>query len=72
MNQQVVLAALWDYWPGDFRSALRAVDSVPFCVPRGAYTPEQEFKACILGVWQESVVWLLLWMLVLADEAKSR
>lgn len=70
VNQQAVLAALWDYCPGEFRSALWAMDSVHFRVPRGAHTPEQEFKACVLGVWQESVIWPLLWMLVPADEAE--
>jgi hypothetical protein len=69
-NQQEVLRALWDYCPGQFRSALWAMDSVHVRVPRGAHTPEQAFKACVLGVWQDSVVWPMLWMLVSPDEAE--
>ena len=69
-NQQVVLRALWEYCPGQFRSALWVMDSVHFRVPRGAHTPAQEFKACVLGVWQERVVWPLLWMFVSPDEAE--
>ncbi len=70
-NQQQVLRALWNYSPGQFQSALWAMDSVHFKVPRGAHTPEQAFKACVLGVWQESVVWPMLWMLVPPTEAET-
>lgn len=69
-NQQAVLRALWAYCPGQFRAALWAMDSVHFRVPQGAHTPAQEFKACVLGVWQNQVVWPLLWMFVGADEAE--
>jgi len=60
-NQQEVLRALWSYCPGEFRSALWVMDSVHFQVPAGAHTPAESFKACVLGVWQDSVVWPLLW-----------
>lgn len=56
-NQQAVLRSLWEYCPGQFQSRLWMMDSVHFRVPRGAHTPEQAFKACGLGVWQDSVVW---------------
>lgn len=69
-NQQAVLGALWDYCPGQFQSGLWAMDSVHFRVPRGAHTPERAFKACVLGVWQDSVIWPLVWMLVSPDEAE--
>jgi hypothetical protein len=69
-NQQAVLRALWDYSPGQFRSAVWAMDSVHFSVPRGAHTPAYTFKACVLGVWQASVVWPLLWQLVPAEQAE--
>jgi hypothetical protein len=69
-NQQAVLGALWDYCPGQFRSALWAMDSIHFRVPSGAHTPEMHFKACVLGVWQASVVWPVLWMLVPSEEAE--
>jgi hypothetical protein len=63
-NQMAVLAALKDYCPGEFLSGLWVMDSVHVHVPPGAHTPEQDFKACVLGVWQESTVWPLLWALV--------
>ena len=69
-NQQVVLQALWNYCPGQFRSALWAMDSVECHVPRGAHTPAQAFKVCVLGIWQDSVVWPLLWMFVPPEEAE--
>ena len=68
-NQKEVLAALWKYCPGEFRSALWVMDSVHIDVSRGAHTPAHAFKACVLGVWQESVVWPLLWCLVPEEEA---
>jgi hypothetical protein len=70
VNQQAVLGALWNYCAGQFRSALWVMDSVHFRVPRGAHTPERAFKVCVLGVWQDSVVWPMLWMLVSPDEAE--
>lgn len=69
-NQQRVLGALWDYCPGEFLSALWVMDSVHFHLPRGAHTPERAFKACVLGVWQDEVVWPLLWQLAPSDEAE--
>ena len=69
-NQQVVLQALWEYCPGQFQAALWAMDSIHFHVPPGAHTPASDFKACVLGVWQESVVWPLLWRFVPAEEAE--
>jgi len=70
VNQQAVLRALWGYCPAQFRSALWAMDSVHFHVPRGAHTPEQAFKACVLGVWQEGVIWPMMWLLVPSTEAE--
>ena len=69
-NQQAVLRALWQYSPGQFQSALWVMDSIHFHVARGAHTPAQAFKACVLGVWQDSVVWPLLWAFVAPDEAE--
>lgn len=69
-NQQAVLRALWSYCPGEFRSALWVMDSVHIHVPAGAYTPAKTFKACVLGVWQDSVVWPLLWTFVPEEEAE--
>ena len=46
------------------------MDSIHFRAARGAHTPAQAFKACVLGVWQASVVWPLLWLFVPPDEAE--
>jgi hypothetical protein len=70
-NQMAVLDALKDYCPGEFLSGLWVMDSVHIHVPRGAHTPAQDFKACVLGVWQESVVWPLLWAFVPDTEHES-
>ena len=70
-NQKDVLRALKEYCPGEFLSGLWVMDSVTIHVPRGAHTPEQEFKACVLGVWQDSTVWPLLWALVPSTEHET-
>jgi hypothetical protein len=69
-NQQEVLQALWAYCPGAFRSALWVMDSVHIHVPAGAHTPAATFKACVLGVWQDDVVWPLLWAFVPEEQAE--
>jgi hypothetical protein len=46
------------------------LDSVHFDIPRGNHTPAQQFKACVLGVYQGSVVWPMLWQCVSADVAE--
>ncbi len=38
--------------------------------PHGAYRSEQAFKACVVGIWQNSVIWPRQWMLVSLDEAE--
>jgi hypothetical protein len=63
-NQQAVLASLAEYCPGEFLSGLWVMDSVHVHVPNGAHTDPHEFKVCVLGVWQGSVVWPLLWAFV--------
>jgi len=70
-NQIEVLRALKEYCPGEFLSGLWVMDSVHIHVPRGAHTAAQDFKVCVLGVWQESVVWPLLWALVPNTEPES-
>jgi hypothetical protein len=47
------------------------MDSVHFHVPHGAHTAAFDFKACILGVWQEGVVWPLLWAFVPPSENET-
>jgi hypothetical protein len=71
-NQKEVLRALWSYCPGEFRSALWAMDSVHIHVPAGAHTPAATFKACVLGVWQDEVVWPLLWAFVPEEQAEIK
>jgi len=61
-NQQRVLRQLSTYCPGEFLQGLWVMDSVHVSVPRGAHTEALSFKVCVLGVWQESVVWPLLWV----------
>lgn len=63
-NQKTVLAALADYCPGEFLSGMWVMDSVHVHVPNGAHTEAHDFKVCVLGVWQDSVVWPLLWAFV--------
>jgi hypothetical protein len=63
-NQKEVLKQLVEYCPGEFREGLWVMDSVHIAVSRGAHTPALRFKVCVLGVWQESVVWPLLWAFV--------
>jgi hypothetical protein len=63
-NQKTVLAALADHCPGEFLSGMWVMDSVHVHVPNGAHTEPHDFKVCVLGVWQESVVWPLLWVFV--------
>jgi hypothetical protein len=58
------LARLAGYCPGEFLSGLWVMDSVHVHVPRGAHTASHAFKVCVLGVWQDSVVWPLLWAFV--------
>ena len=63
-HQKLVLKALVAYCPGQFRRKLWVMDSLYFHVPRGAHTEALSFKVCVLGVWQKSVVWPMLWAFV--------
>jgi len=55
------------YCPGELRSQLWVMDSVYISVPAGAHTPGLHFKVCVLGIWQDQVVWPLLWAFVPAE-----
>lgn len=63
-NQQQVLRRVVAYCPGQFLHGTWVMDSVHIHVPRGAHTEAQAFKVCVLGVWQDEVVWPLLWLFV--------
>jgi hypothetical protein len=63
-NQQLVLQRLMSYCPAQFLHKLWGMDSVHIHVPKGAHTEDLSFKVCVLGVWQETVVWPLLWAFV--------
>ena len=63
-HQKQMLERLVAYCPGEFRSSVWVMDSVHIRVPRGAHTEAVAFKVCVLGVWQEEVVWPLLWAFV--------
>lgn len=47
------------------------MDSLWFRVPRGAHAEAMSFKVCVLGVWQKSVVWPLLWASVADTENET-
>jgi hypothetical protein len=68
VHQQQVLRKLVDYCPGELRSQLWVMDSVYISVPAGAHTPGLHFKVCVLGIWQDQVVWPLLWAFVPAEQ----
>jgi len=63
-NQKEVLKRLVDYCPAQVREGLWVMDSVHFQVPNGAHNDPFSFKACVLGIWQDTVVWPVLWAFV--------
>ena len=63
-HQRRLLARLVAHCPGQFLSGLWVMDSVTITVPRGAHSAGFSFKACVLGVWHEEVVWPALWAFV--------
>jgi hypothetical protein len=70
-NQQQVLKQLVAYCPAQFLEGLWVMDSVHVSVPRGAHTEALSIKVCVLGVWQEEVVWPLLWAFVPSSENET-
>jgi hypothetical protein len=70
-HQKQVLKQLVAYCPGQFLKGKWVMDSVHFHVPNGAHTEAQEYKACVLGVWQDSVVWPLMWAFVTGSENET-
>lgn len=71
MNQQLILKRLADYCPAEFLEGLWVMDSVHLHVPQGAHTAAFSFKVCVLGVWQDTVVWPLLWAFVPESQNES-
>jgi Transposase DDE domain. len=69
-HQQQMLQVLAQRFPAQLREGLWVMDSVHFQIPRGNRTPARQFKACILGVYQGSVVWPMLWQCVSPDVAE--
>jgi hypothetical protein len=63
-NQKLVLSQLVKHCPAQFMQGLWVMDSVHISVPPGAHTDGFAFKACVLGVWQDTVVWPMLWAFV--------
>ena len=63
-HQKQLLVQMVAHCPGQFLSGLWVMDSLTVVVPKGAHTDAFSFKACILGVWQDEVVWPVLWALV--------
>ena len=70
-NQKLVLKALVAHCPAQFLRGLWVMDSVHIRVPRGAHTDAFSLKVCVLGVWQDTVVWPLLWSFVSPSVAES-
>jgi len=71
VSQKEVLKRVMRYCPAQFRSALWVMDSISFRVSPGAHSPPFAFRACVLGIWQERVVWPMLWAFVTESENES-
>lgn len=63
-HQKQVLKQLVDHCAAQFQESLWVMDSVHFHVPNGAHNDPFSFKACVLGIWQDTVVWPMLWAFV--------
>lgn len=61
-NQKVVLKESMQYFPGQFRAGLWAVDSVDLSTPKGARVEPGHSKSCVLGICRDSVVRPALWL----------
>jgi len=70
-HQKRVLKQLAAYCPGQFLQGLWVMDSIHSHVPRGAHTEAFGFKVCVLGVWQDTVVWPLIWAFVSEAESET-
>jgi len=66
-NQKTLLRRLVSYFPGQFREGVWVMDSVHFSTPQGNRVPAGEYKACVLGILQDTTVWPMLWLLGGAD-----
>lgn len=71
-HQQQMLKVFAQRFPAQLRDGLWVMDSVHFHIPRGNHTPAQQFKACVLGVYQGSVVWPMLWQCVAPEVAEVK
>jgi hypothetical protein len=71
VNQKEVLRRLAAYCPAQKLRGMWVMDSVHIHVPRGVHTEEGSFKACVLGVWQDEVVWPLLWVFAPGSENET-
>jgi hypothetical protein len=66
-NQKAMLRQLVSYFPGQFREGVWVMDSVHFSTPRGNWVSAGNYKACVLGILQDTTVWPMLWLLGNAD-----
>jgi len=69
-HQQQVLHQLATHCPGQFLRGLWVMDSVHIAVPRGAHTEAFAFQVCVLGLWQDEVVWPMMWAFASPEEAE--
>jgi len=61
-HQIVGLEAIHRTQPEVFRPGLWVMDGFRFTVPKGGHgLPAGDYKACVLGIWQDGEVWPLLW-----------
>jgi hypothetical protein len=63
-HQKLILKQLAQHCPAQFLQGLWVMDSIHFHVPKGAHTEALNFKVCVLGIWQDTVVWPLIWAFV--------
>jgi hypothetical protein len=62
-NQKHMLARLYQHFPGQFREGVWVMDSVHFHTPASRWLAAGSYKACVLGLWQPTTVWPMLWRL---------
>jgi hypothetical protein len=71
-HQQLILKQFVEYCPAQFLKGPWVMDSIHFHVPKGAHTAALDFKVCVLGVWQDTVVWPMIWAFVGDPENETK
>ena len=55
-QQQAMLKVLSQHFPAQLRNGLWVMDSIHVSIQRGQHTPVADFKVCVLGIYQDTVV----------------